>query len=199
MDSIAKKMQSPYNETMLVDRVMDTVCEVLGCDKTELNPELSIGDELGAESLDFVEIRYNLERGLGIALPQRSVLDHLAVLAPNTPAVATNGGLTAFGAEALRSSLFGYSDKVAKEGARLNDVMQGATIRNWALLCLGILDSLPNACPDCGHHSASISRSGKPVCTSCNAALKPLSGEDVMLASTESWLLHHRESEVIAA
>jgi acyl carrier protein len=198
MDVTAQKLHNPYTEDMLIAVVTDVVSEVLGSDQSELTFDMSLGDDLGAESLDFVEIRYHLERRLGIALPQRSVFDHLSMLAPEIPVVSSNGKITAFGAKALQGSLFGYSDSLAREGARPNDVMQGGTIRNWARLCLGILDELPHACPDCGHREAIVSRTGKPACASCGAVIKPKSGDDAMAAATEAWLTASEETATAA-
>lgn len=198
MDVTIKKMHNPYTEALVVTVVTDIACEVLGCDMAEISPDMSLGDELGAESLDFVEIRYNLERRFGISLPQRSVFDVLATLAPEVPAIASNGKITEFGAKALRESLFAYSEAVASEGVRASDVMQGGTIRNWARLCLGILDGLPGACPDCGHHEAAVSRTGKPVCASCSTVIKPMSGDDAMLVSMETWLQTQEQVAVAA-
>lgn len=198
MDAITQKLHNPFSEDMLIAVVMDIACEVLGCDKDELAPEMSLGDDLGAESLDFVEIRYSLERRLGIALPQRSVFDQLATLAPEIPAIASNGKITEFGADALRNSLFGYSESLAREGARPHEVMQGGTIRNWARLCHRILDALPAACPDCGHHEAIVSRTGKPACASCGAVIKPASGDSTMAAATEAWLVTQKDAAIAA-
>jgi acyl carrier protein len=198
MDVTAQKLHNPYTEDMLIAVVADVACEVLGCDRAELTPEMSLGDDLSAESLDFVEIRYHLERRLGIALPQRSVFDHLSMLAPEILTVSSNGRITAFGAKALQESLFGYSETLAREGVRPNDVMQGGTIRNWARLCLGILDELPHACPDCGHREAIVSRTGKPACASCGTVIKPMSGDNAMAAATEAWLTASKEAAYAA-
>jgi acyl carrier protein len=188
MDNTTNKLRNPYTATMLVGVVNETLVDVLGCSICDLAPEMSIGNDLGAESLDFVEIRYNLERRLGISLPQRSVIDQLAILCPSICSVASNGRLTEFGASALRGSIFDYSEGLVHEGVRPAEVMQGATISNWASLCLGILDCLPCACPDCSHTEAVISRTGKPACGACGTVLKPLSGDDALALTTEAWL-----------
>lgn len=188
METTAKKLRNPYTAAMLVGVVNETLVDVLGCSISDLAPDMSIGNDLAAESLDFVEIRYNLERRLGISLPQRSVIDQLAILCPNISAVAANGQLTEFGADALRGSIFNYSEGLVHEGARPAEIMQGATINNWASLCLGILDCLPTACPDCNHTEALISRTGKPACSACGTVIKPLSGDDALAMTTEAWL-----------
>lgn len=184
-------LKNPYSEAKMLTLVTEALADVLGCPLDELDPDASIGDDLGAESLDFVEMRYNLEKRLGIVLPQKSVLDHLARLASDEPAVA-DGRLTEFGAHALRESLFGYSASLAREGARLHEIMQGATLRNWARLCLGIVGGLPASCPDCGHVQATIAPSGKPACAGCGTILRPWTGDDAMSASTEEWLEQRR-------
>ncbi|RNF85400.1 phosphopantetheine-binding protein [Montanilutibacter psychrotolerans] len=178
-------MESPYSHAALIDLVMDTLCGVLGCDRSELTADHAIGNDLGAESLDFVELRYNLERTLGIVLPQRSVLDHYGAASGDPQALYVGGKLSEIGAYALQNSFFAYSSKLAHAGAGTHEVMAGATISNWAGLLKGVLDCLPAQCPDCGHEHAVIAPSGKPACAACGSVVKPLAGDEAMALSMQ--------------
>ena len=55
-------------------RVRRVVADTLGVCDHELTPEVSLADDLAADSLDLVEMAIELERELGIMLPDR-VLD----------------------------------------------------------------------------------------------------------------------------
>ncbi|UXI69101.1 acyl carrier protein [Tahibacter amnicola] len=192
-------MKNPYDENKMVALVQATLQNVLGLGADEITPDSAIGDDLGAESLDFVEMRYSLERQLGIVLPQRSVLDHYAAAAGDPQAPYDNGRLSQAGAVALQKSFFAYSSEQASAGMYPAQVMGNATVRNWALLCLRILDHLPEKCPDCQHTTAVAAPSGKPVCAGCNAPLKPLSGDEAIAASMAALVAPRQREEVAAA
>jgi len=51
------------------ERVKDIIAEQLGVKKEEIKPESSFVDDLGADSLDTVEIVMALEEEFGIEIP----------------------------------------------------------------------------------------------------------------------------------
>ena len=51
-------------------RIREIVCEQLGVDAAELLPEASILDDLGADSLDVVELVMALEEQFDISVPE---------------------------------------------------------------------------------------------------------------------------------
>jgi acyl carrier protein len=57
-------------------RVRRVVADTLGVGDHELTPEVSLADDLAADSLDLVEMAIELEGELGIMLPDR-ILDHV--------------------------------------------------------------------------------------------------------------------------
>ena len=54
---------------MTLDKVITIVAEQLGKDATEITAETSMQDDLGADSLDAVEIIMALEDEFGIEIP----------------------------------------------------------------------------------------------------------------------------------
>jgi acyl carrier protein len=191
-------VNNPFAEADLIAVVQRTLVSVLGCTPDEVAADVAIANDLDADSLDFVELRFNLEKQLGIVLPQKSVLDHLVVVLGDESQVYANGGLTELAAHTLRESFFNYSSDQVSAGMLPHEVMGCATVRNWANLCKGILDGLPARCADCGQDQAEVSPSGKPVCAACGAPQKARTGDDAVAASIPGIVSRWMESRVAA-
>lgn len=54
---------------MDLNKVKELVAEQLGVDITDLKPETSLKDDLGADSLDLFQIIMSLEEEFGIEIP----------------------------------------------------------------------------------------------------------------------------------
>ena len=48
--------------------VADMVADALGCDLAEVKPDVSLIEDLGAESIDFLDIVFRLEKAFGIKI-----------------------------------------------------------------------------------------------------------------------------------
>ncbi len=59
-----------------------------------IKPQSSLIKDLGAESLDFLDINYRLEQTFGIKMARRSVLDHMEELFGEETAIDSDGKLT---------------------------------------------------------------------------------------------------------
>ncbi|MBW2236877.1 MAG: acyl carrier protein [Deltaproteobacteria bacterium] len=53
----------------LEERVGEIIVEQLGCTKDEVVPEASFIDDLGADSLDIVELVMAMEEAFGVEIP----------------------------------------------------------------------------------------------------------------------------------
>ena len=53
----------------VADKVKSIIVEQLGVDANEVTPEASFVDDLGADSLDTVELVMALEEGFGMEIP----------------------------------------------------------------------------------------------------------------------------------
>lgn len=53
----------------ILDKVVNIVCEQLSVDKNDVNPESSFVEDLGADSLDTVELVMALEEEFEIEIP----------------------------------------------------------------------------------------------------------------------------------
>jgi acyl carrier protein len=64
---------SPATPADTVDRVRKRVAEVLALQVAEVKPESRLMDDLGAESLDLVELMYLLEQEFGLRLAREDM------------------------------------------------------------------------------------------------------------------------------
>ena len=51
-------------------KVQETLVDALGVDDDEVTEEATLVDELGAESIDFLDIVFRLEKNFGIKIPR---------------------------------------------------------------------------------------------------------------------------------
>jgi acyl carrier protein len=56
-------------------KVADTMADALGCDKEEVKPDSSLINDLGAESIDFLDIVFRLERGFKVKIPRGKIIE----------------------------------------------------------------------------------------------------------------------------
>jgi acyl carrier protein len=54
----------------IYSKVTTVLVDALGVDETEIRPDAVIRDDLGAESIDFLDIQFRLEKAFGIKIPK---------------------------------------------------------------------------------------------------------------------------------
>ena len=57
----------------ILEKVTETLVDALGVDDDEVTSEATLVDELGAESIDFLDIVYKLERAFDIEIPREEL------------------------------------------------------------------------------------------------------------------------------
>ena len=55
------------------DKVKDSLIEALGLDDDEVTPDATMVGHLGAESIDFLDIVFRLEKAFGIEIPRKEL------------------------------------------------------------------------------------------------------------------------------
>ena len=56
--------------TAIFPKVAETMADALGCDLADVKPNASLINDLGAESIDFLDIIFRLERGFKVKIPR---------------------------------------------------------------------------------------------------------------------------------
>jgi acyl carrier protein len=86
----------------IYEQVKEAVVEALGVEEEEVNPNAVLFDDLGAESLDLLDIVFRLEKTFNIKIPRGGIQqDMLAAEGIKEEDVIVDGALTALGAEKL--------------------------------------------------------------------------------------------------
>lgn len=192
-------MNNPFDERQTSEVVRRALAQVLGLQIAEIADDDALVNDLGADSLDFVEFRHGIERQFGIVLPQKSVLDQLAEALGSYDQIYRNGGISELAAEVLQHSFFRYGSNQVRPGMHGADIMAVTTVGNWAAYCHILFNYLPEYCPDCGDSRAQVSPEGKAVCVKCAAVLKPRTGDNAFALALPSILamLHYPTSSSV--
>lgn len=84
------------------NKVRETLVDALGVDDDEVTPEATLVGDLGAESIDFLDIIFRLEKNFNIKIPRGELFpENLAT----DESLVKDGLVTAEGIEKLRASM----------------------------------------------------------------------------------------------
>jgi acyl carrier protein len=61
--------------TAIYPKVAETMADALGCDVEEVKPDASLIEILGAESIDFLDIVFRLERAFKVKIPRGKIVE----------------------------------------------------------------------------------------------------------------------------
>ncbi len=113
-----------------IDTLREILLPVLGFDTIdEIKPENSLITDLGADSLDFVELVYSIEQKFGVALETKEIITGGKILAEED--MFNQGKLTAKGAEVISVGLI-QSGSAVVEGMSKIDIFQLITVADLA-------------------------------------------------------------------
>ncbi len=83
-------------------KVTKVLVDALGVDEEEVTPGAVIRDDLGAESIDFLDIMFRLEKEFGIKIPKGEMMpDNLAT----NPEYVLNGVVTQKGLDLIKEKM----------------------------------------------------------------------------------------------
>ena len=85
------------------EEVKEVLIDALGLDDDEVTPESTLMGDLGAESIDFLDIVFRLEKAFDIKVPREELFPAEAVL--NNPEFVSGGKLTEMGLTELRDKM----------------------------------------------------------------------------------------------
>lgn len=172
-------MNNPLDLESVITSTREILAQLLVMDANEIEDDSSIVEDLGADSLDIVDLSFQLGRQYGCTLPKTSVLDHAVEAFGDISEFVAEGRLTAAGKALLENSLSAYAPNQLTVGMRPAEVFAATTVRNWAQQCCNVFNYLPETCPDCGGHAAVLNDRQQVVCGACSARLAPLDGDGI--------------------
>ena len=113
----------------IFNKVSTTLVDALAVDEDDVKRDATLAGDLGAESIDFLDIVFRLEKNFGIKIPKGELFPDEKLF--TDAEFVQDGKLTAKGVDELRSRLpFADVDAFAKnpETSRINDLYTVDTI-----------------------------------------------------------------------
>ena len=92
----------PMTEDEVFEKVKETLVDALGVDDEEVTAEATLTGDLGAESIDFLDIVFRLEKTFNIKIPRGELFPDGIF---NNPEFVKDGRLTASGLAQLKTSM----------------------------------------------------------------------------------------------
>jgi len=84
-------------------QVQEVMVDALGVDDDEITAEATLMGDLGAESIDFLDIVFRLEKAFGVKIPREELFPAESLM--NNPELISNGKFTEAGLSELRSKI----------------------------------------------------------------------------------------------
>ena len=89
----------PMTEEEVFEKVKETLVDALGVDDEEVTATATLTGDLGAESIDFLDIVFRLEKSFNIKIPRGELFPDNIL---NNPEFVQDGRLTTAGLQQLK-------------------------------------------------------------------------------------------------
>lgn len=86
----------------IYEKIQSTLVDALGVDEEDVTHDATLQGDLGAESIDFLDIVFRLERNFGIKIPRGELFPENFVTDPD---MIADGKLTAKGLDELKAKM----------------------------------------------------------------------------------------------
>jgi len=184
--------QNIVTEEKVIEEIKKAVAETLSSDAGAIEPDNSLIKDLGAESLDFLDINYRLEQAFGIKMARHFILEHIEEMFGEGTAIDENGQLTEKAVQFLRAR-YGDAFPGFKANMDMDEVPSLFTIRTMAGGVMDILNTLPEKCAKCGNAAWKSDDGVKVTCGSCGEPAAYMNGDDLI----KEWLTRIQEEKKI--
>jgi acyl carrier protein len=87
----------------IFEQVQEVLVDALGLDDDEVTPDATLMGDLGAESIDFLDITFNLEKAFDIKIPREELFPADSVM--NNSEFVAQGKLTEAGLAELKAKM----------------------------------------------------------------------------------------------
>jgi acyl carrier protein len=143
-------MASILSDEQLFDIVREALVLALAVEPEEVAPEKTLVGDLGAESIDFLDITFRLEQCLPIKIPRDDIIEQAQDVFGEDTTVDAERCLTPLGAYLITNRLRGIDDSRVVPGLKIEEVAGLWTVQSWIDLSNRLLNTIPERCPQCG-------------------------------------------------
>ena len=115
--------------------VAKTVADALGCELDEVKPDASLIEDLGAESIDFLDLVFRLERAFKVKIPRGKIIEDARGDLPEAE-FEQKGVVTEAGVARLKQFLAEVPVERFKTPLKTTDIPRLFTAQTFAKLVL---------------------------------------------------------------
>jgi acyl carrier protein len=106
-------------------KVRDVLVEALGVDEEDVTPEATLRGDLGAESIDILDISFQLEQAFGFKNAQADLVPESVL---RDPTLVVDGKLTPDGLKQLKAKMPWADFSTFEKDPQVRKVMDGFTV-----------------------------------------------------------------------
>lgn len=164
-------------------KVVAAVARALDLDPRKVTLSSSLTEELGAESLDFLDIAFTLEREFNVQLPRLDILQR-ATEHFGEETLVNNGVVTERGLELLRRGMPEIDPERFRPGIKATEVAAMFNVGTFVRILLRLLEAkreLSRECPRCGGTMVESAATPELVCESCDESVPLPTGDEILL------------------
>jgi acyl carrier protein len=163
-------------------RVLEVIAKAMDRPVSEIHPSTTLEGDLGAQSLDYLDIAFSLEREFRIQFPRADFLqrasDHFG-----EENLVSNGVITPLGLKLLATGMPELDPSKLKLGLKVTEVRQMFIVATFIRVVLQLLESkaqLDRSCPKCGAEMTESPTLPEFLCTTCGDSVPLPSGDEVL-------------------
>ena len=131
-------------EKEIYEKVKESVVEALGVDEEEVTPTAVLFDDLGAESLDLLDIVFRLEKEFGVKIPRGGIqAEAMSAEGENLKEedLVVDGVLTPLGIQKLKKAMSEVDPSRITEGFRADDIPTLFTVQTFVNIVKKLLEN----------------------------------------------------------
>jgi len=163
-------------------RVLQVIAKAMDRAVSEIKPTSTLEGDLGAQSLDYLDIAFSLEREFRIQFPRTDFLQRAGERLGEENLVR-DGVVTDFGLKLLAKGMPELDSSRIKPGLKVNELSQIFTVTTFIRVVIQLLESkakMDRKCPKCGEMMAESSALPEFVCSACGNSVPLPSGDEIL-------------------
>ena len=177
------------SEEVIMEKVRSIIAEALGVEEEMITAEVGLIDELGAESLDFLDIAFRLEREFDLQFPRDNLGERIQSQHQDQydeelffrDGVSTDAFLVI-----LKEMMPEVDESKMKKGMTQEEIAYLFTPNTWVRTIQTLLDAISEKCENCdGKTVAKVEEFIQYVCDKCGEKIPVPDGDDVFLKLME--------------
>lgn len=174
--------QRVFDPDHVEQRVLEVIAKAMDRPVSDVRPDSSLEEDLGAQSLDFLDIAFSLEREFRIQFPREDLLqrasDHFG-----EENLVKDGVITALGLKLLAKGMPEIDPAALVPGLKVTDVRKMFVVATFIRVVNQLLESKAAAdrtCPACQTQMEESKSLPEFVCPACGKTVPVPSGDEVL-------------------